>query len=134
MSQQLTVLYADDDIDDKVWVSDACKNVNGSLDMVFVENGKQVLAYLQSHCPPSLIVLDLNMPELDGRQTLKTIKDNPSFQHIPVAVVTTSSSRIDREVCQKLGASLFLTKPDTYIEWQDIIRKLLQLLQPNRVK
>ena len=85
MSQQLTVLYADDDIDDKVWVSDACKNVNGSLDMVFVENGKQVLAYLQSHCPPLLIVLDLNMPELDGRQTLKTIRDNPSFQHIPVA-------------------------------------------------
>ena len=102
--------------------------------MVFVENGKQVLAYLQSHCPPSLIVLDLNMPELDGRQTLKAIKDNPSFQHIPVAVVTTSSSRIDREVCQKLGASLFLTKPDTYKEWQDIIRKLLLLLQPNRVK
>src|SRR5690242_8354851 len=114
VSEPRIVLYADDDLDDKEWVNDACKNANSSLELKFVENGKEVLKYLENiHRDeiPSLIVLDLNMPELDGRQTLKALKIHPVYNKIPVAVVTTSSSRIDMEVCQKLGAALFLTKP-----------------------
>ena len=120
-------MYADDDLDDKEWVNDACKSANNSLELTFVENGKEVLKYLENlngNELPSLIVLDLNMPELDGRQTLKALKNHPDFHSIPVAVVTTSSSRIDMEVCKKLGAAVFLTKPDTYDEWQEIVRKL----------
>ena len=127
MDQHKIVLYADDDLDDKEWVNDACKKANSSLELKFVENGKEVLKYLENidgGKVPSLIVLDLNMPELDGRQTLKALKTHPAYQKIPVAVVTTSSSRIDRDVCQKLGAAVFLTKPDTYNEWQEIVKKL----------
>jgi len=127
VSQIATVLYADDDIDDKTWANEACKAANSPLQLRFVSNGKEVLNYLsalQREEHPSLIVLDLNMPELDGRQTLKALKGHKNYQDIPVAVVTTSSSKIDRDVCERLGASLFLTKPDTYSEWQDIIRQL----------
>ena len=124
MNKLKIVLYADDDLDDKSWVSEACKTVNSSLELEFVENGKDVLNYLENNKQPSLIVLDLNMPELDGRQTLKVLKENPSYKNIPVAVVTTSSSKIDQEVCKRLGAALFLTKPDSYSEWQEIVRRL----------
>jgi CheY-like chemotaxis protein len=126
------VLYADDDIDDKTWVAEA--GVSSSFEIKFVENGKEVLRFLSSSgFAPSLIVLDLNMPELDGRQTLKTIRADPSYHHIPVAIVTTSSSKIDRDVCKKLGADLFLTKPNSYAEWKDIIRMLESFLD-NRGK
>lgn len=128
MSQIKFVLYADDDVDDKDWVSEACRAIDCSLNMVFVENGRQVMEYLTQNEVsnlPSLIVLDLNMPELDGRQTLQKLKAHPHFQNIPVAIVTTSTNRLDREVCQRLGASVFLTKPDTHKAWQDIIRQLL---------
>ena len=128
MPRKRIVLYADDDIDDKMWISEACKTVNESLELHFVENGRQVLQYLHSNELPSLIVLDLNMPDLDGRQTLKAIKNHVEYQHLPVAVVTTSSSRLDREVCIRLGAAIFLTKPDTYSEWQHIVRRLEPLL------
>ena len=128
MPRKSIVLYADDDIDDKMWISEACKTVNESLELHFVENGRQVLQYLHSNELPSLIVLDLNMPDLDGRQTLKAIKNHVEYQHLPVAVVTTSSSRLDREVCIRLGAAIFLTKPDTYSEWQQIVRRLELLL------
>ena len=124
MPRKRIVLYADDDIDDKMWISEACKTVNESLELHFVENGRQVLQYLHTNDLPSLIVLDLNMPDLDGRQTLKAIKNHVEYQHLPVAIVTTSSSRLDREVCIRLGAALFLTKPDTYSEWQQIVRRL----------
>ena len=128
MPRKRIVLYADDDIDDKMWISEACKTVNESLELHFVENGRQVLQYLHTNGLPSLIVLDLNMPDLDGRQTLKAIKNHVEYQHLPVAIVTTSSSRLDREVCIRLGAALFLTKPDTYSEWQQIVRRLEPLL------
>lgn len=122
------VLYADDDADDKDWVSEACTAVDAALDLVFVDNGRQVLDYLlknaQAHLP-SLIVLDLNMPELDGRQTLKKLKTHPLYQTIPVVIVTTSANKLDRDVCRQLGASLFLTKPDTHAEWQGVIRHFI---------
>ena len=127
MTEPKVVLYADDDVDDKAWVQDACQAANSALELEFVDNGNEVLEFLKSKSHtvlPSLIVLDLNMPELDGRQTLKAIKSSPAYQHIPVAIVTTSSSKLDRDVCQRLGASLFLTKPNTYNEWQDIVKQL----------
>ena len=127
MTKTKIVLYADDDMDDKLWVTDACKAIDSTLEMRFLENGKNVFSYLE-HAKeseyPSLIVLDLNMPEMDGRQTLKAVKSHPHYKDIPVAIVTTSSNPIDRDVCKKLGASIFLIKPNTHDEWQHIIREL----------
>ena len=128
MSQYKFVLYADDDVDDKDWVTDACRAVDHSLQMVFVDNGRQVIDYLlqlPSLQLPALIVLDLNMPEMDGRQTLQKLKSTPQYQNIPVAIVSTSANNIDREVCQRLGASIYLTKPDTRQARQHIEHQLL---------
>ena len=125
------VLYADDDPDDRDWASEASTAISSAFALVFVENGRQVLDFLMktdSEQLPSLIVLDLNMPELDGRQTLKKLKVHPLFKSIPVAIVTTSTSKIDRDVCQQLGAALFLTKPDTCNEWQAVIRNFIPFL------
>lgn len=121
-----SILYADDDTDDRAWVSEACKILNSSLNISFVENGRQVLDYLKSpiNALPSLIVLDLNMPEMDGRQTLKYLKSNPFYKEIPVAIVSTSANKIDKDTCKRLGASVYITKPDTHSEWQSIIRQL----------
>ena len=127
MKVNRTVLYADDDPDDRAWVAEACKAVGSDLKINFVENGKQVFRFLEKltiHQLPCLIVLDLNMPELDGRQTLQQLKAHPAYGQIPVAIVSTSSNAIDREVCQRFGASLFLIKPVMYGEWQFIIRQL----------
>jgi two-component system response regulator len=122
-----TILYADDDLDDKAWVSEACKALNSSLDVQFLGNGKDVFRYLERLDPqslPTLIVLDLNMPEMDGRQTLKALKENPHYKEIPVVIVTTSSNKLDRDICNRLGATKFLTKPDSHREWQNVVREL----------
>jgi CheY-like chemotaxis protein len=120
------VLYADDDTDDRSWVSEACRIVGASLSLHFVENGRQVLDFLRmgGGPVPSLIVLDLNMPEMDGRQTLQQLKSDPDYKRIPVAIVTTSNNKLDRDVCKRLGAAIYLTKPDTHSEWQSVIRQL----------
>jgi CheY-like chemotaxis protein len=126
-----TILYADDDVDDRLWVSEACKLANLPASVRFLENGRQVIDYLRVRPAsnlPSLIVLALNMPEMDGRQTLKQLKATPAFQNIPVAIVTTSSNKMDQEVCKRLGASVYLTKPYTHGEWQEVMRQLEPLI------
>jgi CheY-like chemotaxis protein len=120
------ILYADDDLDDKTWVSEANYILNYSLDIEFVENGRQVFEWLKQ-CKelPALIVLDLNMPELDGRQTLQRLKASELYKNIPVVIVTTSSNKVDVEICKRLGAVRYLVKPDKHSEWQEIIKQFL---------
>jgi len=124
------VFYADDDVDDRGWVHDASSKLKHPLHFQFFSNGREVLECLKDKCQslPALIVLDLNMPELDGRQTLQRLKDHPEYKEIPVAIVTTSANKIDIDVCKRLGASLFLIKPYTHVEWQNIIRQLEPLV------
>lgn len=127
MDRVKTILYADDDLDDKTWVSEAGELLNYTLDIHFVGNGREVLEYLEKMQDekPLLIVLDLNMPELDGRQTLKKLKTSNEYKNIPVVIVTTSSNKTDKEICDRLGASLYLIKPDTHAGWQLIVKRLL---------
>jgi CheY-like chemotaxis protein len=128
VSQHKKILYADDDLDDKMWVTEACKALNYVFDIEFVENGQEALQYLEKlpgeHLP-ELIVLDLNMPQLDGRQTLQRIKNNERYKNIPVIIVTTSSNKVDVEICKRLGAVLYLVKPDTHQEWQVIVQHFM---------
>lgn len=124
------VLYADDDADDRTWVEEAFNAINAQLSVHFLENGNEVLSFLQSAAVPplpSLIILDLNMPQLDGRQTLRHLKSHPVFRQVPVAVVSTSSNQLDREACYFLGAELFLVKPTSYAAWKDIMQELIPL-------
>ena len=96
MNRVKKILYADDDLDDKTWVSEANKFLNYLLDIDFVENGREVFEWLERFKDhPSLIVLDLNMPELDGRQTLQKLKSSEKYKDIPVVIVTTSSNKVD---------------------------------------
>jgi CheY-like chemotaxis protein len=111
------ILIVDDDADDREIIRDAFVSVTGELDYVSFENGEKLLDYLahqHGNEIPCLILLDLNMPGKDGRETLKEIKTNKRYHHIPTIVFTTSSSFRDRIMAYELGANCFITKPDTF--------------------
>jgi two-component system response regulator len=115
MKGRQQILIVDDDADDREIIKDAF--VSGSIEMeyVFLENGDRLIQHLESHAADaSLILLDLNMPGKDGRESLKEIKTNKRFHHIPVVIFSTSSSHRDRLMAYDLGANCFLTKPDTF--------------------
>lgn len=104
--------------------------MNAGLDISFLKNGTEVLAFLETLPAaemPALIILDLNMPKLDGRQTLQRLKAHRFFRQIPVVIVSTSASRLDREACRFLGANLFLSKPNSLAGWEKIIQQLAPL-------
>jgi CheY-like chemotaxis protein len=117
MKRKHRILIVDDDADDREIIRDAFMSALDEQEYVFIENGDKLLEYLEQAGEgetPSLIMLDLNMPGKDGRETLKEIKNDSRFHHIPTIVFTTSSSMRDKQMVYNLGANCFITKPDTF--------------------
>lgn len=97
-----------------------------SLDVV--EDGEQALAYLRGTLPgahrPDLVLLDLNLPRVNGREVLRAMKDDPDMRTIPVVVLTTSDVERDIEVSYSLGAVGFVTKPLDVSEFFEAIHAI----------
>ena len=124
------ILWADDDPDDIAIIRDVLQDINSSFQLIAVPNGQKALDYLQqvtqSSSLPCLIVLDMNMPVLSGRDTLAILKKQPQYNNVPMVVFTTSNSPLDRLFCQCYHVEMF-TKPTSYNALKEIIPKLLRL-------
>lgn len=120
----ITILLCDDDEDDRLLTMQALAEAHVSNTVETCEDGEQLLDYLYQRGPyagetgaaprPGLILLDLNMPKLDGREALKVIRGDPKLRDIPVVILTTS--RADQDVLQSydLGVNSFISKPVTF--------------------
>ena len=129
----ITILMADDDPDDRLLTADALKEARLINDIRFVENGSELLEYLRKQgkyaspadAPrPGLILLDLNMPKMDGRTVLKELKQDPDFRAIPVVVLTTSKDDEDVYRSYDLGVNSYIVKPVTFEALVDILQTL----------
>lgn len=128
-----TILMANDDEDARFLVLEALREVKLAIRIECVENGEQVLDYLYSRGKyagtsnwyrPDLILLDLNMPRLDGREALTLIKSDPDLKQIPIAILTTSHSSGDILLCYRLGANSFISKPVTFEGLVEVMKTL----------
>src|SRR5574337_349609 len=102
------VIFADDDADDLELITGFFKQYNRNVTVLEFKDGKEVLKFLDDfalNATPLLIVLDINMPRLNGKETLSAIRNHPRFQYTPVVIYTTSSNATDEEFCRRLGAS-----------------------------
>ena len=131
--QQLNIVMADDDPEDCLVVKEAFQESGLAHRIDFVHDGEELLDYL--HCrgsfrtrkptgPPDLILLDLNMPKKDGRETLCQVKDDPQLRPIPVVVLTTSTAKDDIGFSYRQGASSYITKPTTFRNWVSLASTL----------
>ena len=113
----LVILMADDDEDDRLSTSDAFKEHHLANDFHTVNDGEELMDFLHRRgkhkdAPrPGLILLDLNMPRMDGREALKEIKSDPVLRAIPVVILTTSREEEDILKTYDLGANSFISKP-----------------------
>ncbi len=113
------ILLADDDEEDWEILLEAFKELNAEHAIHFKENGREIVTLLESTVEkdfPSLIVLDLNMPVLNGTETLKILKTNKKFRHIPVIIYSTSINPFEKDKCLLLGAERYITKPVSFKE------------------
>ena len=122
------ILIADDDLDDQELMRDAL--VENELDedkLRFVADGEELLdALSEVKILPSMILLDLNMPRMGGREVLSHIKLNEQLKHIPVIMFTTSDSEVEIRQCYTLGSNAYMTKPARYSDLVEAMRVLTQ--------
>ncbi|MGZ5247083.1 MAG: response regulator [Flavitalea sp.] len=124
------IVLIDDDEDDRYIFQEGFKHAGCKNDFIEFENGGKFLDYLATAAGkklPSLIILDLNMPVMDGKEVLRKVKSNPLWTHIPVIVFTTSKMKADREVIYELGANCFISKPGIYNELMEITKSMALL-------
>ncbi len=127
------ILMADDDADDCLLVREALVENGRDYDLRVVRDGEDLLDYLHRRGPyapagaaplPDLILLDLKMPKMDGREALRELKGDARLKQIPVVVLTTSTDHGDIEYAYRMGVNSYLTKPVTFRALVDLMDTL----------
>jgi CheY-like chemotaxis protein len=123
------VLYADDDPDDLKFVEDAFQQQVSNIELITANDGVAALSFLNrltlSDPHPCLIILDVNMPRLNGKEVLQKIRQMERFEKIPVVLFTTSSLPPDRFFAEKYNAG-FITKPLNNHQMQSIAHQFIE--------
>ena len=126
-SAMVHLLIVDDDEDDRDLFCAAVNDVDPAIHCLMAQNGYEALRALRS-CrleKPDIIFLDLNMPRMNGLQTLTELKKDEALKDIPVIIYSTSKLEEDKEKTKKQGAAAFLTKPTSLDELRIDIEQLL---------
>ena len=124
MSNDIRILVVDDDKEDHMILQEYFSESGIEQNVMFVENGLKAIEYLEISDDadlPKLIVLDLNMPLLNGSQTLLQLKQNSRLKNIPVIIYSTSESENEKRKCLGFGAIDYLVKPVTMEEGQRMV-------------
>lgn len=121
----MVILYIDDDADDRETFVEAVRSVDPVIQCETVIDGLEALSYLESNKLPDLIVLDINMPLMNGITCLAEVKGNADTAHIPVIMFSTSGNASEMDECNRLGAYKCVVKPSTYAEMKVKIASLL---------
>ena len=126
MSKSL-VFYADDDEDDREFVAEAFQLHDDYIELKMFGDGMELLSYVEMHPQPHpcLIILDINMPRVDGKDTLRILRQKPGYENVPVVVFTTSSLPADSYFARHYKAG-FITKPLDLRQMTSIVENFLE--------
>lgn len=131
LSPSIPILIADDDDEDRMLARDALNESRLANTVFFVEDGVDLLDFLYQRGPysnsaprPGLILLDINMPRMNGFEALREIRRDPDLRSIPVVMLTTSRAEEDIVRSYDLGVNSFISKPVTFEGLVDVMRTL----------
>lgn len=133
-TETLQIVMADDDKNDQLMLMTAAEDAGLDADFTFVDDGAQLMAHLERRCRtdslPNLIVLDLNMPLLDGFGTLEALQAHDHLWQVPVVVFTSSTRNGDMTSSFSRGARWFETKPSDFNELVALVSDFTQRAAP----
>jgi len=124
------VLLIEDNEGDILLTKEAFENANATNLLSIVKDGQEAISFLtktENYCDvatPDLVLLDVNLPKRSGFEVLKFVKGSDRLKHIPVIILSTSSSKKDIQTCYINYANCFITKPGNVDGWSDIISQI----------
>ncbi|MBX2991193.1 MAG: response regulator [Bacteroidetes bacterium] len=126
MKTDETILLVEDDVVDAMTVKRALREINVTNNLVVKANGEEALSYLRDtgNPRPCIIILDLNMPKMNGLELLKALKQDEHLRRIPAVVLTTSKAEQDRFESFNLSVAGYMIKPVEYPQFVDVVRNI----------
>ena len=126
MKNNRPILLVEDDKIDAMTVKRALKDLKITNSLVHVYNGLEALDYLKNLKgeDPCIVLLDLNMPKMNGIELLKILKNDSSFKKLPVVVLTTSNAEKDKTESFNLSVAGYMLKPVDYKQFVDVIKDI----------
>ncbi len=122
------IMIGEDDLDDQEFLKETFTSIDDSFALVFASNGPDILSKLdksEDDQLPCLILLDYNMPGLNGADILKELKQNLRYNSIPKIIWSTSKSDTYKDICLQLGANEYLVKPSNVNDLVEICRYMI---------
>jgi CheY-like chemotaxis protein len=121
------LMLIDDDEDDRDIFLSVLAEIAPDVTCITATNGRDALKKLgEAVVLPRLIFLDLNMPLMDGRQFLKEIRKSSTLDKLPIIILSTSSDKETIAQTKNLGAKDFITKPDKYSGWEQVLKNIIR--------
>lgn len=122
MNNLKTIYLVDDDQDDRFFIREAIQECGANATIIEVENGSDLLALVNEACDPasSVIIIDMNMPKMNGLETVSVIRMDSRFSEMPVVMLSTSSNPALIQTAYDSGVSSFVTKPSTFDEFAEL--------------
>lgn len=134
MTNSLNILLIEDDTIEIMKFNRVLNTLGANHKIIEANNGEEALELLQNKSiTPDIIVLDLNMPRLNGIEFLKILKADPVLRYIPSIILTTSSNHQDLLECYKIGIAGYLVKPLKYDDYMVRIKSLLEYWGTNEL-
>jgi len=130
LQRQINLLLVEDNEGDIVLTREALESKNIPRKLYVCKNGIEAIQFLENilqsakHELPEMIILDINLPRKNGHEVLSFIKNNPSLSHIPVVILTTSSSESDIKLAYQNKAKSYITKPIDISGFDEVADKL----------
>jgi CheY-like chemotaxis protein len=126
MNNILKVLLIEDDAIEVMKLNRAASSLNLKHQIIEANNGEEALEILQKkEILPDIILLDLNMPKLNGIEFLGILKNDEALKYIPTIILTTSNNQKDLLACYKIGVAGYVLKP---LKYEDYVSKIENLL------
>ena len=125
VTRVLSILVVDDDLGDVLMIKEALEAGHRPHVIEVAQDGEQAIVLLRRMRPlPDVILLDLNMPRMNGMQLLKVVKNDEALRRIPVVILTTSQAPTDISTSYELHANAYVTKPLSLEEFTDVVGEI----------
>lgn len=122
------ILVGEDDIDDKEILEEIFLSLDHDIQPTFINDGQKLVSFLENATSsdlPGLIILDYNMPHLNGAEILKSLQQNERLQTIPKIIWSTANADGFRNTCLQLGAREYLVKPSSFSDLKSMLKGML---------
>ena len=130
----MDILFIEDDLIETMKLNRTVSQLPNSYNIVEAKNGEEALHILKSDGKlPDIILLDLNMPKMNGIEFLEILKNDDVLKYLPTIILTTSENRADLLECYKIGIAGYVIKPLKFECYQDKLKKLLDYWSINEL-